>query len=112
MHRFGHRKIAARRNSELVAAEKLRRNQSEAVDLATAMVALPLWQLDIVELTGHNIEARGREEVNTLLGQGWRLLHIYTLKYQEDGVWRERPMAILGRPRNAGESKNSRRRNA
>jgi len=62
---------------------------------------LPLWQLDIVELTGHNLEARGREEVNRLLHSGWRLLHIYTLKYEEDGVWRERPMAILGRTRNA-----------
>jgi hypothetical protein len=59
----------------------------------------PLWDLDIAELTGHNLEARGREEVNRLLQEGWRLLHIYTLKYQEDGVWRERPMAILGRPR-------------
>jgi hypothetical protein len=61
---------------------------------------LPLWQLDVVELTGHNLEARGREEVNQLLGAGWRLLHIYTLKYHEDDVWRERPMAILGRLRN------------
>lgn len=58
---------------------------------------LPLWQLDIEEVTGHNLEARGREEVNRLLKSGWRLLHIYTLKYEEDGVWRERPMAILGR---------------
>lgn len=61
---------------------------------------LPLWQLDIVEVTGHNLEARGREEVNRLLETGWRLLHIYTLKYEEDGVWRERPMGILGRLRN------------
>lgn len=61
---------------------------------------LPLWQLDIAELTGHNLEARGREEVNRLLQLGWRLLHIYTLKFHEDGVWRERPMAILGRLRN------------
>lgn len=60
---------------------------------------LPLWQLDIVELTGHNLEARGREEVNRLLETGWRLLYIYTLKYEEDGVWRERPMGILGRLR-------------
>jgi hypothetical protein len=60
---------------------------------------LPLWQLDIAELTGHNLESRGREEVNRLLKQGWRLLHIYTLKYKEEDVWRERPMAILGRPR-------------
>ena len=60
---------------------------------------MPLWQLDIVEVTGHNLEARGREEVNRLLKEGWRLLHIYTLKYEEDGVWRERPMAILGRLR-------------
>jgi hypothetical protein len=61
---------------------------------------LPLWELDIVELTGHNLEARGREEVNRLLSAGWRLLHIYTLKYEENGVWRERPMGILGRLRN------------
>ena len=64
---------------------------------------LPLWQLDVVELTGHNLEARGREEVNHLLQAGWRLLHIYTLKYHEDNVWRERPMAILGRLRNQQE---------
>ena len=61
--------------------------------------SLPLWQLDIVELAGHNLEARGREEVNRLLDAGWRLLHIYTLKYEENGVWRERPMGILGRLR-------------
>lgn len=61
---------------------------------------MPLWQLDVVELTGHNLEARGREQVNRLLTAGWHLLHIYTLKYREDGVWRERPMAILGRLRN------------
>ncbi|MGB8476541.1 MAG: hypothetical protein WCE61_20865 [Candidatus Acidiferrum sp.] len=61
--------------------------------------ALPLWQLDIGELTGHNLEAKGRDEVNRLLQAGWQLLHIYTLKYREDGVWRERPMAILGRLR-------------
>lgn len=64
-----------------------------------------LWQQDIGELTGHNLEARGREQVNRLLLEGWRLLHIYTLKYLEDGVWRERPMAILGKPRSATEGK-------
>ncbi len=61
--------------------------------------AIPLWQFDIAEVTGHNLEARGREEVNRLLQDGWRLLYIYTLKYHEDGVWRERPMAILGKLR-------------
>ena len=66
-------------------------------------VKMPLWGLDIVELTGRNLEAHGREEVNRLLQSGWLLLHIYTLKYPEDGVWRERPMAILGRPRNRRE---------
>ena len=49
------------------------------------------------EVTGHNLEARGRKEVNRLLETVWRLLHIYTLRYEENGVWRERPMAILGR---------------
>lgn len=61
---------------------------------------IPLWQLDIAELTGHNLEVRGRDEVNRLLASGWPLLHIYTLKYQEGGVRRERPIAILGRLRN------------
>ena len=68
---------------------------------AAVLETIPLWQLDIAELTGHNLEARGREDVNRLLKSGWRLLHIYTLKYQEGGVWRERPMAILGRSRSA-----------
>jgi hypothetical protein len=63
----------------------------------------PLWRLDFTEVTGHNLEARGREEVNRLLQAGWRMLHIYTLKYEEDGVWRERPMAILGRLREHAE---------
>jgi hypothetical protein len=39
--------------------------------------------------------------VNGLLAGGWRLLQVYTLRYEEHGVWRERPMAILGRPRNS-----------
>ena len=56
-----------------------------------------LWELGITELAGHNIEAQGREEVNKMLKEGWMLLHIYTLHYQDDGVWRQRPMAILGR---------------
>jgi hypothetical protein len=59
----------------------------------------PLWELEIEEVDGHNLEVKGREEVNKMLSEGWILLHIYTLKYQEDGTWRERPMAILGRPK-------------
>jgi hypothetical protein len=59
----------------------------------------PLWQMDITELAGKNIETKGREEVNKLLQQGWVLLYIYTLKYKEEDEWIERPMAILGRPR-------------
>lgn len=60
---------------------------------------IPIWQLNIEELAGRNIEASGRDEVNEMLRLGWVLLHVYTLKYREDGIWRERPMAILGRPR-------------
>jgi hypothetical protein len=63
----------------------------------------PLWDLNIVEVAGHNIEAHGREEVNQLLQNGWILLHIYTLQYKDGGVWRQRPMAILGRRRSVGE---------
>lgn len=59
----------------------------------------PLWELEIEEIIGRNIESKGRDEVNNLMGQGWILLHIYTLRYKEDDMWRERPMAILGRPR-------------
>ena len=66
----------------------------------TSARAQPLWQFDFAEVTGHNLESRGRKEVNRLLAAGWRLLHVYTLRYEENGVWRERPMAILGRPRN------------
>lgn len=69
-----------------------------------AIPALDLWNLEIAELTTKNLEASGREEVNDLLQKGWILLHIYTLKYKDeiDGeiTWRERPMAILGRPKN------------
>jgi hypothetical protein len=68
-------------------------------NLETAERSLELWDLNIGELTGHNIETQGREEVNALLDKGWILLHIYTLKYKEDGTWRERPMAILGKSR-------------
>lgn len=59
---------------------------------------MPLWDLEIAEVEGRNLETKGREEVNHMLSEGWVLLYIYTLKYREDGEWRERPMAILGRP--------------
>ena len=70
--------------------------------MATNLAIVPgteLWKLDIIELTGHNVEAQGREEVNALLKKGWVVLHLYTLRYQDDNIWRERPMTILGRPR-------------
>ena len=73
-------------------AEEVKNVQLPASSIAS------LWELGITELTGHNIETAGREDVNKLLKEGWILLHIYTLKYREDGVWRERPMAILGKP--------------
>jgi FtsZ-binding cell division protein ZapB len=84
-------------------AKKVLQENLEFKPLVGIVETLPLWQLDIAELTGHNLEAKGREDVNRMLHAGWRLLHIYTLKYQEDGVWRERPMAILGRLRTGGE---------
>jgi hypothetical protein len=94
----------ARRTASMAISAHLntKKEASEEVPLSSGG-ALPLWQLQITELTGHNLEARGREEVNRLLQAGWHLLHIYTLKYQEDGVWRERPMAILGRSRGSQE---------
>jgi hypothetical protein len=71
----------------------------KALDELNQERSLELWELNIGELTGHNIESEGRKEVNEMLGQGWILIHVYTLKYKEDGAWRERPMAILGKPR-------------
>lgn len=64
----------------------------------------PLWELGITELAGRNLEAAGRNDVNDMLQHGWVLLHIYTLRYPDREtprgpryIWRERPMAILGR---------------
>lgn len=65
----------------------------------TSTSQVGLWELGIEELSGHSIEAKNRDEVNEKLAEGWILLHIYTLKYQDEGVWRERPMVILGRPK-------------
>ena len=98
--------IRKRRNStksEGVKVADLSLRAREASDVASQsfVEGASLWQQDISELTGHNLEARGREQVNRLLQEGWRLLHIYTLKYHEAGVWRERPMAILGKARRA-----------
>lgn len=83
-------------------AEKVK-IQDEKI-LKVSATGTPLWELRIKELSGHNIEAKGREEVNEMLRKGWILLYIYTLKYQEeDGVWRERPMVILGLPKRKKE---------
>ena len=64
------------RNASAMAKQKLGPRENDALALETALVGLPLWQLDMAELTGHNIEARGREQVNELLQPGWLLLHI------------------------------------
>lgn len=67
------------------------------------MHLLPLWELDIKEVIGRNLEAQGRVVVNKLLKKGWILIHVYTLRYEQDEVWRERPMAILGKPAGKGK---------
>lgn len=61
---------------------------------------LPIWELNIDEITSMNLETRVRRKVNAMLKEGWILLHVYTLTYQEKGVWRERPMGIFGKRRN------------
>jgi hypothetical protein len=76
-----------------------KRSSTAPEDFTTQLTHVPLWELGIIELAGHNIESTGREDVNKMLKQGWILLHIYTLRYHEDEVWRERPMAILGKPK-------------
>lgn len=78
--------------------------QQAGQDNLLALGGKPLWELGVNELTGRNLESAGRGEVNDMLQHGWILLHIYTLRYPErEGprgpryIWRERPMAILGR---------------
>lgn len=78
---------------------KIKNNKSVSKVRLSTPELTPLWQLEIKEITGHNIETAGREVVNELLKKGWILLHIYNLIYREDGIWRERPMAILGKPK-------------
>lgn len=58
-----------------------------------------LWELGIDAVEARTLQANGREEVNKLLSEGWTLIHVYTVKYKDEDVWRERPMAIIGRPR-------------
>lgn len=58
---------------------------------------MPLWQLRISEVQAINLETRGRKKVNELLQKGWILLHVYTVRYKDEDVWRERPMAVLGK---------------
>lgn len=74
-------------------------SSASSEDFTTQLSHTPLWKLGVIELAGHNIESAGREEVNKMLKKGWILLYIYVLKYHEDDIWRERPMAILGRPK-------------
>lgn len=70
-----------------------------SVDVEKVDTRLPLWELEIVELEGRSLEKRGRDDVNEMLSQGWLLLYMYTLRFKDDDeVWRERPMAILGLP--------------
>lgn len=64
-----------------------------------------LWELEIEKVAGESLEAKNREEVNKLLSEGWVLLHIYTLKYKEEDIWRERPMGIFGKPAHLKEFK-------
>lgn len=75
--------------------------QDTATQVATQSIPTPVnrpvWELGINELAGRNLETSGRQDVNDMLQHGWVLLHIYTLKYRERDVWRERPMAVLGR---------------
>ena len=59
----------------------------------------PLWEMEIEEMAGESLEAKNRTLVNELLARGWILLLVYVLKYKEKDIWREKPMAILGRPR-------------
>lgn len=62
---------------------------------------IALWDLQIQEVEGKSLERKGRDEVNEMLTEGWVLLSVYTLRYKDgDDTWFERPMAILGYPKN------------
>lgn len=71
-------------------------------------VAIALWELEIQEVEGKSLEKKGREEVNEMLSNGWVILSVYTLRYKgDDDTWLERPMVILGLPKNPIKTKKS-----
>lgn len=61
---------------------------------------IALWELEIQQVEGRTLEKKGREEINSMLADGWVILSIYTLRFKDgDDTWLERPMAILGLPK-------------
>lgn len=71
-----------------------------------------LWELEIEQVEGRSLERKGRDEINEMLSEGWILLSIYTLRYKDaEDTWFERPMAILGLPKNPVKSKKEKKKN-
>lgn len=72
---------------------------------------LALWDYEIQEVDGKSLEKKGREEINLMLEDGWILLSVYTLRYKDgDDTWFERPMAILGLPKQPMRVKRSKKK--
>lgn len=71
---------------------------------------LALWELEIEQVEGRSLERKGRDGINDMLHEGWIILSIYTLRYKsDDDTWFERPMAILGLPKNPVKSKRKKK---
>lgn len=94
--------LTGRMTDLLVREEEHRAEAGERKQVVIGVLPiLPPWHVDIVALTGHDLDSPGQEEVSQLLTAGWHLLHIYTLEYENDGGWQ---MAIMGRLRNDDEA--------
>ncbi len=59
---------------------------------------LPLWQFDILELTG--TQPRSPRPRGSQPAARYWMAFAPHMKYEQDGVWCERPMGILERLRN------------
>lgn len=81
------------------------------VDTEKIEPKMALWEYDIQEVQGKNLERKGRDEVNELLLEGWIILSIYTLRYKDsDDTWFERPMVILGLPKHPVKIKQKKKK--
>ena len=70
---------------------------------------IALWEFEIQQVEGKSLERKGRDEINDMLLDGWIMLSVYTLRFKNDDIWLERPMAILGLPKHPVRQKRKKK---